>query len=281
MDALSSLALPDINGLVEIICLAAAFYYILLFFRGTRAVPTMAGLALIFIGAIIATRIFHLDSLNWILQRFSVYLAVAVVVIFQPEIRRVLAELGKRHVPGASAGGVNLVEDVVKAAGLLSKRRIGALIGIEQDIGTRSIQETGVKIDAAVSPELLSSIFFPYTPLHDGGVIISGDRVAAARCIFPLSQRIEVDNVLGTRHRAALGLSEETDAIVVVISEETGKISCCHKGRLYPDLDEHRLNRFLVELLLKPQQQMDFWTRLRKAAFSERRQTAGSEPAQV
>lgn len=167
-----------------------------------------------------------------------------------------------------------MVDHVVKAASLLSKRRIGALVAIEQDIGTRSIQETGVKIDAVVSSELLAGIFFPYTPLHDGGVVISGGRVAAARCIFPLSQRLEFSNTLGTRHRSALGLTEETDAIVVIVSEETGRISCCHKGRLYPDLDEHKLHRFLSNVLLKPDQQRNFWADLRKALSFPRQQAA-------
>ncbi len=265
MHWLGSIRLPDINGLVEIACLAAVFYYILFFFRGTRAAPTLAGLGFLFIGLIVITNTFHLDALNWILQRFSMYLAVAILVIFQPEIRRGLAEIGKRHLPGTSLNDISLVDHVLKAAALLSKRRIGALIAIEQDIGTRGIQETGIGIDSAVTPEMLASIFFPYTPLHDGGVIISQNRIVAARCIFPLSQRTEFSRSLGTRHRAALGLTEETDAVVVVISEETGKVSCCHRGHLHHDLDESTLASVLSSIILKPHNQNNFKNRLRKA----------------
>ncbi len=265
MHWLSAIKIPDINGLVEIVCLAAVFYYILFFFRGTRAAPTLAGMVLLFIGLIVITRIFHLDALNWILQRFSMYLAVAILVIFQPEIRRALAEIGKRHLPGAAMNDASLMDHVIKAATLLSKRRIGALIAIEQDIGTRVIQETGIRIDSAVTPEMLASIFFPYTPLHDGGVMISENRIVAARCIFPLSQRAEFSKSLGTRHRAALGLTEETDAVVVVVSEETGKVSCCHRGHLLHDLDESRLRHILSGILLKPGKKNDFRGRLRRA----------------
>ncbi len=264
MHWLSAIKIPDINGLVEIICLAAVFYYILFFFRGTRAAPTLAGLALLFIGLIVITRIFHLDALNWILQRFSMYLAVAILIIFQPEIRRALAEIGKRHLPGAAINDASLVDHVIKAATLLSKRRIGALIAIEQDIGMRGIQETGIRIDSAVTPEMLASIFFPYTPLHDGGVVISQNRIVAARCIFPLSQRNEFAKSLGTRHRAALGLTEETDSVVVVVSEETGKVSCCHRGHLHHDLDETKLGNILSGILLKPGKQNDLRRRLRR-----------------
>lgn len=275
----SAIRLPYIHGLVEIVCLAVLFYSVLLFFRGTRAASTLAGFSLVFVVMIVVTRIFHLDALHWMLQRFSVYLAVAILIIFQPEIRRALAELGKRYLPGGGSSDINLADHVLKAASLLSKRKIGALIAIERDIGTRAIQETGVKINSAVTPELLASIFFPYTPLHDGGVIIREDMIVAARCIFPLSQRVEFSGSLGTRHRAALGLTEETDALVVVISEETGKVSCAHKGRLFHDMDEEKLRRFLSNVLLKNRPEADIQSRLRKFWTFFRAQAAGVKPA--
>lgn len=264
MHWLSRIPFPDINGLVEIISLAVVFYYIFLFFRGSRGAPTLTGFVFVFVVLIIITKLFHLDAINWLLQRFSVYLAVAFLVIFQPEIRRALAELGKQHFFGSAVSDVTLVDHLLKAVSLLAKRRIGALIAIEQDIGTRTIQETGVKVDSAVTPELLASIFFPYTPLHDGGVIISESQIVAARCVFPLSQRAELSKTLGTRHRAAVGLTEETDAMVIVVSEETGMISFSHQGRLFQNLDEERLRRFLSGILLKTKKKKSIWLKLKK-----------------
>jgi diadenylate cyclase len=137
----------------------------------------------------------------------------------------------------------------MQAVQLLSKRKIGALIAIEREIGTRALQDSGTRVNSVVSSELLATIFFPHTPLHDGGVIISGDRICAAGCLFPLSQKEELSKQLGTRHRAAIGITEETDAIVVVVSEETGSISIAYNGRLRRGLDEERLRRVLSSML--------------------------------
>jgi len=268
MQWLSSIPLPNIYGLVEIICLTVVFYYIFLFLRGSRGAPTLIGFVFVFIILVVVTRLFHLDAVNWLLQQFSIYFAVAFIVIFQPEIRRALAEVGKQHFFESPINEATLVDHLLKAVALLAKRRIGALIAIEQDIGTRAIQETGIKIYSAVTPELLASIFFPYTPLHDGGVIISADQIVAARCMFPLSQRPGLSKTLGTRHRAALGLTEETDALVIVVSEETGMISFSHKGRLFQNLDEERLRRFLSGILLMAKREKSFWQKLRKRFVS-------------
>jgi diadenylate cyclase len=242
--------LPDFNGIIEILCLAAAFYYVFYFLHGTRGAPMMAGLITIFIILSAATRFFRLEALTWLLERLSVYLAVALLIIFQPEIRHALAEIGKRHFFGSLSRSPSLVDHIIQAVNLLANRRIGALIAIEQSIGTRPIQETGVKMDSAVTPELLASIFYPHTPLHDGGVIISNNRIVAAKCTFPLSQHPDLSNTAGTRHRAAAGMSDETDAIVVVVSEESGHISVGHKGHLVQNLDEDQLRLFLSGLLL-------------------------------
>jgi len=244
--------LPDFNGLVEILCLAIVFYYVFYFLQGTRGAPMMAGLITIFIILSTATRFFRLEALIWLLERLSVYLAVALLIIFQPEIRHALAEIGKRHFFNNLPVTPSLVDQVIQAVNLLANRRIGALIAIEQSIGTRPIQATGIKMDSNVTPELLASIFYPHTPLHDGGVIISGDRIVAARCTFPLSQQPDLSLAVGTRHRAAAGMSEETDAIVVVVSEETGFISVGHKGHLVQHLDDDHLRRFLSGILLIP-----------------------------
>ncbi|HEY8240059.1 MAG TPA: diadenylate cyclase CdaA, partial [Kiritimatiellia bacterium] len=189
-------------------------------------------------------------TLTWILQRFSVYVAVALLIIFQPEIRRALAELGKQHMFSSEAERP-VVDNIVKTVTALAERKIGALIALEREVTTKAIQETGTPIDSLVTPELLSSIFYPHTPLHDGGVIIKDDRVVAAGCLFPLSQREELSKSLGTRHRAAIGLSDETDAIVLVVSEETGALSVAFKGRLRRVQDEQRLRRILSAVLYR------------------------------
>jgi len=232
MTIMDQLHLPGPAGIVEILALAVMFYYIISFFRGTRGAAVLSGLILLLILMIVVTQAFSLNTLSWILQRFSVYLAVAFVVIFQPEIRRALAELGKQSVFNSRAAQRGVVDEIVKAVDLLTERKVGALIAIEREIGTRHIQESGTAINAEVSPELLASIFFPHTPLHDGGVVIRGDRILAAGCLFPLTQRSEISRSLGTRHRAAIGFTEETDAVVIVVSEETGTVSVAYRGRL-------------------------------------------------
>ncbi|NQU41285.1 MAG: TIGR00159 family protein [Lentisphaerae bacterium] len=250
-----------VSILVQVAVLSCAFYYIFLFFRGTRGAQVLVGLALVIIVMIGLTRLFNLDELNWLLSRFSVYLAVALLIIFQPEIRRALAELGKQPAFVVPVDRKTVVDNIVTAVEQLAEHRIGALIAIEREIGTRAIQESGVRIDTQVIPDLLATIFFPHTPLHDGGVIISGGRIMAARCIFPLSQRTELHRQLGTRHRAAIGLSEETDAVIVVVSEETGTISVSYRGRLSRGLDGVRLRRFLGALLVRGRGPESAWRR--------------------
>jgi diadenylate cyclase len=186
---------------------------------------------------------------------------LAFVIIFQQEIRRALAELGRPGVLGSGSGrGVKddkIIAPLVKAVTTLSGQKIGALIAIERDIGLKSIEQTGVAIDSRVHPDLLCSIFFPRSPLHDGGVIIRDDRVQAAGCVFPLSQREELHRSLGTRHRAAIGITEETDALVLVVSEETGNISLAFKGRLSRGLDGERLQRMLARVLARTNRAAD------------------------
>lgn len=240
---------PEWTGVVEILALAILFYYVIQFFRGTRGAAVLSGLVFLLVLLIVVTSLFNLNTLSWILQRFSVYLAVALVVIFQPEIRRALAELGKQSVFNSKGFQIEVVDDVVQAVETLADQKIGALMAIEREIGTRHIQESGTRLDSVVSPELLTSIFFPHTPLHDGGIIIRGDRVVAAGCVFPLSQRLELSRSLGTRHRAAIGLTEETDAVVVVVSEETGAVSIAYRGRLSRGIDRVRLHRILASIL--------------------------------
>lgn len=264
MSLLMRITLPDVTGIIEILVLTVVFYGILIFFRGTRSAQVMTGLILFLLTFTLLTHFFHLDALNWLLQRLSVYVAVAFVIVFQPEIRRALAELGKQHMFTSRAKDRIQVDHVISAVNLLAERKIGALIAIEREIGTRMIRETGIAIEGLASPGLIASLFFPQTPLHDGGVIIKNDRILAAGCIFPLSQREEPHKSLGTRHRAAIGITEETDAVAIVISEETGSISMAYNGRLVQGLDEARLRRFLTALLLRSKKTRSTLDRVRE-----------------
>ncbi len=252
------------GNIVQVLMLAGIFYYVFLFLRGTRGAQVLLGLVVLLMFLIGVTHVFQLAEINWLLRRLSVGLAVAFLVIFQPEMRRALAELGKQSSFVAPAKKRDIIDHVVRAVDNLAEHRVGALIAIEREIGTRAIQESGIKLDATIDPELLASIFFPHTPLHDGGVIIRGNRIVAAKCIFPLSLNPEIHKTLGTRHRAAVGLTEETDAVVIVVSEETGTISVSYRGRLSRGLDSERLRRFLTALIVKGRGAESAWKRAQK-----------------
>lgn len=239
----------QLSDLLQVGLLAVAIYYVLSFFRGTRGAQVFLGFLTLVITLILVTHVIKLDVLGWILRTLSVYLAVAMVVIFQPEIRRALAEIGSRPLLSPGNERKPLLENLVQATERLARRKVGMLVAIEREIGLRGYEETGTALDAPLVPELLVSIFIPHTPLHDGGVILRGGRIASAGCIFPLSNQADLHKTLGTRHRAAVGLSEETDAVVVVVSEETGVISLAYRGRLVRGLDAARLQRFLNTLL--------------------------------
>lgn len=274
------------GGMFEIVVLSAVFYYIFLFLKGTRGAHVLVGLAVLLVLLLGITNLLNLTELNWILRRVSVYISIALLVIFQPEIRRALAELGRQPVFTIAPDKRSIIDHVIEAVVHLSNHKVGALIAIEGEIGTRDIQETGIKIDAPVVPELLSSIFFPHTPLHDGGVIIRGDRIIYAACVFPLSQNVELHKSFGTRHRAAIGLSEETDAVIIVVSEESGTISVCYRGRLKTGLGDERLKRFIAALM-KGKKSESAWKRMQEQldltpegiAKSEKRTTTEASDA--
>jgi diadenylate cyclase len=237
--------------MLEIGILALMFYYVLLFLRGTRGAQVLTGMIVSIALMFLLTNFLRLNTLNWMIQQLSVFLPLAFIIIFQPEIRRALAELGRPHVFSGAEHRREVVDLIIEAVTQLADSKIGALIAIEREIGLGSITQTGTKIDSSLSAELLASIFYPRTPLHDGGVIIQGDRLLAAGCLFPLSQKEELSSQLGTRHRAAIGLTEDSDAIVVVVSEETGNISLSYNGKLRRGLDDERLTRMLSSLMLR------------------------------
>jgi diadenylate cyclase len=236
---------------IEILLLAVSIYYGYLYFRGTRGAKVFTGLAILFIFLTLVSQILNLTVISWLLRSLTAFIAVALVVIFQPELRRALAELGSNRFFSSVRQNRETIDIVADAVFELANKQLGALIAIERDTGIRSFAESGVNLDCEISQELLLTIFFPKTPLHDGGIIIRDDRIIAAACIFPVSQREDLDRTFGLRHRAGLGITEESDAIAIVVSEETGNISVCHRGKIERGFKPGNLEKRLAELLLR------------------------------
>ena len=237
---------------LEILILAVAIYYIFRFLRGTRGWPVVIGFVVLLLALALVTTILDLKVLRWLLGTFSAFFAVAVIIIFQPELRRMLAELGNLPLFASAHEQRENIEVIIQTCERLSEVRIGALIAIEQSIQLQEAVESGVPVDCEATPEILETIFFPNNAIHDGGVIIKGDRITYAACIFPLTQRQDLNKSLGTRHRAAIGLSEETDAVIVVVSEENGGISHAYKGQLVRSVTLEELRSFLTSVLVQP-----------------------------
>ncbi|MDQ6861784.1 MAG: diadenylate cyclase CdaA [Verrucomicrobiota bacterium] len=239
------------RGLFEILLLSVGIYYGYLYFRGTRGAKVLTGLAIVFLTLTLISQLLNLTVIGWIIRSFSVFLAVALVVIFQPELRRGLAELGGHPIFSLTSEKRETVHDIVEAVTQLANKQFGALIAIERDTSIRVYEETGVEMDAVFSIELVLTLFHPKSALHDGGVVMRNGRIAAAACIFPVSQRETLDRSLGLRHRAGLGITEESDAIAVVVSEETGGISICHRRRIERNFTPESFRKRLGELLLQ------------------------------
>ncbi|MBN1354503.1 MAG: diadenylate cyclase CdaA [Candidatus Omnitrophica bacterium] len=247
--------------LIEIAILWFVFYMLLLFIKGTRTVQVLKGIIIIVVIFLI-TKELQLETINWILAKLFTISVIAFVIIFQPELRRGLARIGQF---GMFSSQQETLEEIVKAALVMSKKKIGALIAIEREIGLKPYIESGIRLDSQVTSEILNTIFTPNAPLHDGGVIVQGSILAAAGCLFPLTQNPHVSSSLGTRHRAAMGLSEETDAVVVVVSEETGDISISVNGRLTRHLDEQEFGRVLSNIFRPKKSRksiFDFWGKI-------------------
>src|SRR5580692_8856894 len=237
------------RSVIEISILWVFIYYAYLYFRGTRGAKVLTGFALTFLTLTLVAQMLHLEVINWIISTLTAFLAIALVVIFQPELRRALAALGSHYVFSVAHQSRETLEILTETVFELSNRQFGALIAIEREIDIRAFAESGVNIDCNLSQELILTIFQPKTPLHDGGLVIRNDRILAAACIFPVSQREDLDRSLGLRHRAGLGISDESDAIAIVVSEETGIVSICHRGRIERNFDPESLKRRLGELL--------------------------------
>jgi diadenylate cyclase len=239
------------HDVVDVAVVAILVYNLLLLIRGTRAVQMVTGMFLI-AGVFYLARLGRLVTLENIVEKFLIFLPFAIIVLFQHEIRRALANFGRGPFFGRASRSAeqSTHADAVLAATALAARRIGALLVFERREGLRNYAEAGIPLDALLSYDLLINIFTPDTPLHDGAVIVQGDRIAAAACFLPLSTDTEISKQVGSRHRAALGISEETDAVALVVSEETGRISLAIDGRLESIADGKELRARLQELLV-------------------------------
>jgi uncharacterized protein (TIGR00159 family) len=237
------------RDLVDIVIVTAGIYWLLLLIRGTRAVQILVGL-IVLIAAFLVSEIFQLVTLRLILDNFAGSAVIIIVILFQHDIRRALARVGRGFFPSVSAQQASqLLEEVVRAAQVLAEKRYGALIVLERENHLDDQMETGMALDAEVSKDLLVSLFMPYSPLHDGAVVVQQGRLAFAGCILPLTLREDLPEGVGTRHRAAVGITEETDAVVIVVSEETGTISVVLGGEMVQGLDAPRLRVGLREVL--------------------------------
>ncbi|HVM96738.1 MAG TPA: diadenylate cyclase CdaA [Candidatus Acidoferrales bacterium] len=246
VDLLLTLRIQDA---IDILVIAYVIYRIIDLIRGTRAVQMLIGLSVVFL-AFLSSQYFELYTLNWILDNFLSSILLVIVVIFQDDIRRALTQVGTRPFFGGEKGiQQEDLEEIVRAAVALASKRIGALIVLQRDVGLNQYIEVGTQLDARVSKELMTSIFQTTSPIHDGALIIHHGRIIAAGCFLPLTTNPHVSKTLGTRHRAAIGLTEETDAIVVVISEEEGAISMVREGRITRDVDAGTLRTTLQKLL--------------------------------
>ncbi len=238
---------PGFWDLAQIVVVAYIFYRLLLIWAGTRALQMLLGLVSLFAVYALA-EVLQLELIRYLLEFVFTYGALAAIIVFQPELRAALTKLGQnrfwRHFARPEQTSETL-QVLVHAAEVLSRKRIGAIIASEREVGLEEYARRGLAVGAPVSAELIEAIFTRYGPLHDGAVIVSGDEILAARCILPLTQFPVTDRTLGTRHRAAIGLSEETDAVVVVVSEETGIISLAQRGRLERNVSADRLREAL------------------------------------
>ncbi len=254
---------------LDIALVASIFYAVLRLFRRTQAVSLLRGVLLVLLIITILTSVLTLTAFEWLVRNSLPAILVSLPVIFQPELRQALERMGRSSVlfrwgGNRESAAERVTRCVVTAALKLSEHRHGALIVLEGDTGLQDYIETGVPVDGLISTQLLLTIFFPNSALHDGAVIVRGDRVVAARCVLPLSRRPSAETQYGTRHRAALGITEQSDALAIVVSEETGAISVARNGRIVRRLDEKRLSR-IIETFYQPE---GSWARETQGLFN-------------
>lgn len=256
----NNMALPDLTfwdyvvNLLDIFLVWFLIYKIFNIIRGTKAVQLLKGIFVIVVVRSLSS-LLGLNTLGWLMEQVMTWGVLAILIIFQPELRRALEQLGRgslfsRNNMPEEDEQEHLVEEIVKASAYMAKRRIGALISIEKGTGLSDYIETGIPLGSHITSELLINIFIPNTPLHDGAVILQDNRVAAAACYLPLSESPFISKELGTRHRAAIGISEVTDCLTIVVSEETGSISLTKNGELYRNLDQDAFKEMLINELV-------------------------------
>ncbi len=239
---------------VEIFIIFLMLYFVLRFMQGTRGVGVMRGLVFVLVIATVIllfiVRKLQLYTVDWLLTEFLPMITLPFIILFQPELRRALVRLGENpFLEIFSKGEYSILDEVVKAAAILAKNKLGGIIAIERRVGLDHFIEAGTRVDADISSDLINTIFWPGSPLHDGAIIIQEQKIVAAGCLLPLSDNPTMDKSFGTRHRAGMGLTEETDAISIIISEETGVISVAVKGHITSGLDEKGLKKTLDQLL--------------------------------
>ncbi|MEH6989260.1 MULTISPECIES: diadenylate cyclase CdaA [Bacillales] len=242
---------------IDILLVWYVIYKLIMIVKGTKAVQLLKGIFVIILVKVASDK-FHLQTLGWMMEQVLLWGFLAIIIIFQPELRRALEQLGRGRFFSRTANQEEenqekLVESIAKAVDYMAKRRIGALISVERETGLNDYIETGIGLDSRISSELLINIFIPNTPLHDGAVIIQKNCVAAAACYLPLSESPFISKELGTRHRAALGISEVTDSITIIVSEETGSVSLTKNGELHRDLKAEAFKDMLSSELLVQQ----------------------------
>lgn len=253
MEIIKQLRWQDI---LDILLVAVILYRVLLIIKGTKAAQMLIGLGVLLL-AFLFSGYTGLYTMDWLIQSLWAQIALALVILFQPEIRKALAQMGKaRFLPALTpAEELKSLEEIVRASQALANRKMGALIVIERETSLKDFVEIGTPLDAKVSKELLLSIFHLTSPIHDGAVVIKGNRVIAAGCFLPLTLSAELSKGLGTRHRAGIGLTEETDAVAVIISEETGSIATAMGGKLEKNVDMGSLREFLTEVFASPKKE--------------------------
>ena len=232
---------------LDILLVTTILYRVLLIIKGTKAAQMLIGIGVLFV-ALLFSKYLGLYTIDWIIQSMWAQIVLAVIILFQPEIRKTLAQMGEaRFLPSfASAEEMRSIEEIVRASIALSSRQIGALIVLEKETSLNDFIEMGTQLDAKVTHELLLSIFHPTSPIHDGAVIIRGNRVVAAGCFLPLTLSIDMSKAFGTRHRAGIGLTEETDSVVIIVSEETGSITTAIGSKIEKNVDMGTLRDFLT-----------------------------------
>jgi diadenylate cyclase len=271
----------DVIQVIDIAIVALIIYLAFLSIRGTRAVQLLWGIGVVIFVLVTISSFLQLTTLNWLIKNLIPALLISVPVIFQPELRRILERLGRAggimSLPLGSDNGdpeLTTIDELARACARMAERRHGALIILERKTGLQDYVDTGVRLDAGITAETLVTIFFPNTPLHDGAVIVRANRIVAAACILPLAESIAEYPKLGTRHRAAVGITQDTDAIAIVVSEQTGTISLAQNGHLSRSYDEVRLkNELLSTYHARVERTRPFWKRM---AFHVRESAADS-----